>query len=290
MISIIVPCYNTPKKYLIKCLESIQNQTNQDFECIIVDDCSSSTTTSKFVKKWALNNPKFKLIKNKKNVGLGPTRNVGIKNATGEIIIFVDSDDYLAFNALQDIKDIFNKYSDIDFYWFSFYAVTPEKKYYFDESWPSLPSPTKANDFNLISRISKMAWLKAYKKDFLINNSIYFVEENLYSEDTFYNIACLSKANSFIVRNTKNYFYSAGVEGSITSNGFSVKKAEDLLRNFIKAYEFIKNDNSLLSNNYAMFFNYSFYKELQQFKILKGNKEFESVFNKSEEFLSSLKK
>ncbi len=135
-----------------------------------------------------------------------------------------------------------------------------------------------------------MAWLKAYKKDFLINNSIYFVEENLYSEDTFYNIACLSKANSFIVRNTKNYFYSAGVEGSITSNGFSVKKAEDLLRNFIKAYEFIKNDNSLLSNNYGMFFNYSFYKELQQFKILKGNKEFESVFNKSEEFLSSLKK
>ena len=240
MISIIVPCYNTPKNYLIKCLESIQNQTNQDFECIIVDDCSSSTTTTKFIKKWVLNNSKFKLIVNKKNMGLGPTRNIGIKNAMGEIILFVDSDDYLSFNALEDVKNIFDQYNDIDFYWFSFYAVTPEKQYYFDESWPNLSEPIKPDNFNLISRISKMAWLKAYKKKFLTNNSIYFIEEKLYSEDTFYNIACLSKCNKFIVKNTKNYFYCAGVPGSITSDGFSVKKAEDLLRNFVKAYEFIK--------------------------------------------------
>ncbi len=89
-VSIIVPTYNR-EKYVNRCLDSLINQTLKDIEIIIVDDGSTDNT------KNIINEYKDKRIKYiyKENTGIGETRNLGIENAIGEYISFVDIDDFL---------------------------------------------------------------------------------------------------------------------------------------------------------------------------------------------------
>ena len=79
-ISVIVAVYNT-EKYLKKCIESLLSQSYKNMEIIIVEDCSKDN--SKQVLEGYKNNPKIKIIYNKKNSGLSYSRNRGVKEATG---------------------------------------------------------------------------------------------------------------------------------------------------------------------------------------------------------------
>lgn len=97
-VSIITPCYNS-EKYLDETIKSVLNQTFTDWEWIIVDDCSKDNSTQ-IIKKHI--DPRIKLIENKKNLGVAESRNQGIKNASGNIIAFLDSDDLWAKNKLEE--------------------------------------------------------------------------------------------------------------------------------------------------------------------------------------------
>ena len=92
-VSIIVPIYNK-EKYIKKCIDSILNQTYSNIEAIVIND--GSTDNSDNIMK-SYNN---KIIKyySRKNHGIGATRNFGLKKATGDYIVFLDSDDYLSDN------------------------------------------------------------------------------------------------------------------------------------------------------------------------------------------------
>ena len=92
MISIIVPVYNV-EHYLNKCLNSIEKQSYQDYELIIVDD-GSTDNSSAICDTFAKSHPNAVVI-HQTNGGLSVARNVGIKSAKGEYLIFVDSDDFL---------------------------------------------------------------------------------------------------------------------------------------------------------------------------------------------------
>ena len=89
-VSLVVPIYNS-SKYLNKCIDSLVNQTLKDIEIILIND-GSTDKSEKIIKEY--NDKRIKYI-SKKNEGIGKTRNRGIKEATGEYIAFVDSDDYL---------------------------------------------------------------------------------------------------------------------------------------------------------------------------------------------------
>ena len=99
LISIIVPIYNV-EKYLRECLDSIQKQTYQNFECIMVND--GSTDNSKQIAEDFLSDSRFKLI-NQSNQGLSAARNTGIKhlNVNSSFVSFVDSDDYIRSTFLE---------------------------------------------------------------------------------------------------------------------------------------------------------------------------------------------
>ena len=106
-ISIIIPVYNV-EKYISQCLESAINQSLKDIEIIIVDDCGSDKSMD-IAKEYAKNDNRIKIIKNRQNMGLFLTRCEGIKSATGEYILNLDSDDFLdlraceiAYNATKD--------------------------------------------------------------------------------------------------------------------------------------------------------------------------------------------
>jgi len=99
LISIIVPIYNV-EDYLRECLDSIQKQTYQNFECIMVND--GSTDNSKQIAEEYLVDSRFKLI-NQSNQGLSAARNTGIKhlNVNSSFVSFVDSDDYIRSTFLE---------------------------------------------------------------------------------------------------------------------------------------------------------------------------------------------
>lgn len=94
-ISIIITLYNK-SKYILECVKSILNGTFKDIEIIVVEDCSTDNS-KEIIKKAIINNPNanIKLIENKKNVGAGMSRQIGIENASGEWISLIDADDYL---------------------------------------------------------------------------------------------------------------------------------------------------------------------------------------------------
>ena len=103
-VSVIVPVYNV-EKYLKKCLDSLVNQTLRDIEIIIVNDGSldnSQNIIDEYVKKYP------ELIKSfiKENGGQGSARNLGLDYATGDYISFVDSDDWLDLNALEEMYNL----------------------------------------------------------------------------------------------------------------------------------------------------------------------------------------
>lgn len=110
-ISVIIPVYNV-EKYLRRCLDSVLNQTFQDWEAICVND-GSPDNSAEILDEYAARDSRFKVI-NKKNGGLSDARNVGMTHARGEYILYLDSDDFIHpqtmeityFLATRDKSDI----------------------------------------------------------------------------------------------------------------------------------------------------------------------------------------
>ena len=100
LVSVIIPYYKKIN-YINKTLDSVLNQTYQNFEIILIYD-DVITTDLEIIKKNFKNNPKIKIIKNIKNYGAGISRNIGIQNSKGQIITFLDSDDIWLPNKLEN--------------------------------------------------------------------------------------------------------------------------------------------------------------------------------------------
>ena len=105
VISVIVPCYNQVQ-YLDECLQSVLDQTYQDWECIIVND-GSPDNTEQVAKKWVERDSRFKYFY-KENGGLSSARNFGIKKSEGDWIQFLDCDDYISNEKFEIIFNIPN--------------------------------------------------------------------------------------------------------------------------------------------------------------------------------------
>ena len=111
MVSIIIPVYNS-EKYLRKCFESIKNQTFKDLEIIVVNDGSTDNSLN-ICKEFGKEDKRVKII-SKKNEGLSSARNAGLEITNGDIITFLDSDDYLDKHYIQKSFDLMvSKNADI---------------------------------------------------------------------------------------------------------------------------------------------------------------------------------
>lgn len=97
-ISVITTVYNIEEQYLRNCINSILNQTFQDFELIIINDCSNEETVDIL---QSYDDERIRVINNDENVGCGMSRQIGIDNAVGEYTMFVDGDDYIENDCLE---------------------------------------------------------------------------------------------------------------------------------------------------------------------------------------------
>ena len=109
-ISVIIPIYNC-QKYLPECLQSLSNQSISDFETILVDD-GSSDSSLEICETYSLNKDKVKVIHTDNN-GVSIARNIGLKNAKGELVVFIDADDVLEYNYLEILSQTIEN-NDVD--------------------------------------------------------------------------------------------------------------------------------------------------------------------------------
>jgi teichuronic acid biosynthesis glycosyltransferase TuaG len=126
LISIIIPFYKK-KPFFSKTIKSVLNQSYKNFEIILIyDDISKHDL--KFVKKILLKIKKKKIIVNKKNLGVGRSRNIGIKMAKGNFIAFLDADDIWHKNKLKE-QLIFMKKNKTDFSYTNYLIIDENEKY-----------------------------------------------------------------------------------------------------------------------------------------------------------------
>jgi len=119
-LSIVIPVYNV-EKYIRNCLDSVIYEDIEDYEIIVVNDGSTDSSPA-ICDEYASRFPSLIKYISTENGGLGAARNNGLAIAKGEFVCFLDSDDYLCPNAVQEIMDMLQ--DDIDAYVFDMIPVT----------------------------------------------------------------------------------------------------------------------------------------------------------------------
>ena len=171
-ISVVLPVYNVAN-YLRKCLDSLVNQTFEDFEVICVNDGSTDLSLG-ILEGYALSDSRFKII-SQENKGLSGARNTGIQHVQGKYVLFVDSDDWLEENALEELYNHVKGFdSDITMFKFRYYNEDTNE---FSENQNSkleiIPESLTTSNFNyndvldILFKISHAPFNKLYKKSFL---------------------------------------------------------------------------------------------------------------------------
>ena len=104
-ISVIVPIYNVEQRLLGACLDSVVKQTlrRQEYEIILVDDCSTEKDTITVVDAFTKATPNMKLVRHAENLGLNESCHSGVKAASGDYVFFVDGDDMLTRDAIENL-------------------------------------------------------------------------------------------------------------------------------------------------------------------------------------------
>ena len=211
LVSIIVPVYNV-EKYISKCLESLVHQTYGNLEIIVVND-GSIDNSEKVIRDFMKQDKRIYYYK-KKNGGLSSARNFGLNKATGEYVLFVDSDDYIRLNTIQILIDNIKNYDIICFN----YVVVFENeqhdyipKYYLRESALSNYILTQPS-----------ACTKMYKRDLFLANNLLF-DEGIHYEDLALipSLACLTDRIIFI--NHCLYYYVIRKDSIMHHKKFSNK-------------------------------------------------------------------
>ena len=208
-VSIIIPVYNV-EKYLVRCLESCVRQTLQDIEIIAVDDCSTDNSRN-ILRDYEEKFNNFSVVYLEKNIRQGGARNVGIRMARGEYLLFLDSDDWIEPNTCEllyeaaDGADMVgaNHYISTD---------TTDKK---TELQYKNSDVGRMNHDKLLkyTRTCGFFWSRIYSKEFLMKNNIFF-PEGIYYEDAYFNFFTALYSEK-IVKIEECFYHYYQREGSV---------------------------------------------------------------------------
>lgn len=221
-ISVIVPVYKS-EKYLDRCVQSILNQTYQDFELILVDD-GSPDNSPLLCDKWAENDSRVYVI-HKENGGASSARNAGLKIAKGNWIAFADSDDWLDRTALKTLYDLANQYNVP-------MAIGGMRvvQEYTDAQTVAKQETVVLSRADLMSRFFRLkgepdthsVCATLIRRDIL--EAYHFIEGKM-NEDVEACYYLARKCEGAVYTNKPVYFYFKNVEG-VTNSGFSKKKLD----------------------------------------------------------------
>lgn len=224
-VSIIIPVYNV-EDYLEKALSSACNQTLKDIEIICIDDCSTDSSL-KILEDFAQKDSRIKIIQLKENYNQGYARNIGISEAQGEYLMFLDSDDWLAENACEKAYKHINS-CNVDIVSFNNYIYFEKENKYKIKDYENKP----------IFSIG-LIWRYIYNTNFVKNNNIQFGNMHYCEDNVFYiKSLMLSKKMSFI-KEPLYYYRKRANASSTTDSGkyyFEAIKAKNECYKIAKSY------------------------------------------------------
>lgn len=218
-ISIVVAVYNA-EKTLKKCVDSLLNQTYNNIEIILVNDCSKDNSLD-ICKEYSKTSDNVKVISNDRNSGVSDTRNNGIDNSTGEYICFVDSDDYVESNYIEVLYYYYQKYNTVPICGFVYhdeYNHAKPVKYSWsgDEGLVSL-----GEAFKLKSELYLTAlWNKLFDRKLIVDRNIRFDTNVSVGEDLRFSVDYFIKNNvdKICVLSEPLYHYMKLTDNSLMSN------------------------------------------------------------------------
>lgn len=247
-LSIIIPAYNV-EKYIEITLKSLINQTEKQFEVIIIDD-GSTDNTLKIVNNIMAENQliNYKIIR-QENGGVSLARNRGLNEASGKYVMFLDGDDYVADNLVETVYEYINKQA-YDVICWGYNLVTEDKKTmqkYFAKYNFELEKMTGIEALNKLinnKRLSIWTGSAVYRRKFLSEHRFKYTEGCISGEDLEFTYKVLSQAHDIMFVN-KILSYYVQRRGSITKS-YNIKKL-DAVYAMKRAYEYINSiDNNEL--------------------------------------------
>lgn len=281
-VSVIVPVYNS-EKYLKKCMDSLVNQTLKDIQIIVINDGSqdnSKDILDMYLKKYS---KKLKVISTKNN-GIGMARNLGLKHAKGDYVFFVDSDDYIAQDALEIMYNTaINKNSDLVIC--DMYRVFNDVDVKKSESIIFSDGSLKENQTQLIT-IPLGPCGKLFSREIL---TIGFAE-NLKYEDVPFVVNALNNSKKTVKQNSFLYYYVIHSNSETTSMDkrvFDILKILAMTNNLFKESKYIKDELEYL--NVQLLSRYNLQQKYQKNKSL-SEKFLNDSFSYLNEFFPNWKK
>jgi succinoglycan biosynthesis protein ExoO len=238
-VSIIIPAYNT-ENFIKRCIDSVLNQSYQNFEIIIVDDCSTDNGMD-IVRQFE--DPRIRVYLNKKNCGPSFSRNRGIRLAKGSYIAILDSDDWWDKDRLKIMIDfVVRKNADMVFDNLLYIRENESAPWtnYFEFKKMTINFPVQITPQYFVD--NDLGILKAViRKELLMKNQIFYDESVKYGEDFLFYLD--------IITNTENvwllpeaYYYYLSREGSL------VKSIYQLAIQCIKSTDKIMENPSIANN------------------------------------------
>lgn len=236
LVSVIVPAYNAGK-YLGFCLDTVIAQTHKNLEIIVVDD-GSTDNTGKICDEYANKDSRIRVI-HQENHGVAFTRNVGLDNATGEYIAFIDSDDYVKSNYIEVLLETCTENcSNITIC----KSIDTYKRELFD-----LPVSYNARTYESMFLLQNISYLDVCYEvviSMIFHKSVFDnlrFPVGLIYEDSYIYYDLIKNAGKITFIDTVLYYYYLSFN-SIMRSDFSVKKY-DILTSYEKKLEVLKRNN-----------------------------------------------
>lgn len=289
-VSIIMPVYNK-EKYLEKSIKSILNQTYKNFELIIIND-GSTDNSSCICHKFAQEDSRIKVIDIENN-GVSNARNIGIKNANGQYIQFIDADDYITNNMLENLVNLARIYNP-DVIVNGIEKVN-EKNEFIGKIVPIFNGMTNIDKFmESFAKVQKQTGIYGYvhnkfiRKSIIDNNNLLFDKNIWLAEDLDFCLDLYRNISSIYFCKDIYYYYLQEAENSSTTSN----KKHDYLQQgeiILKEKEMLDYKNALNNNNLEIAnsvitnflmsyihqqFNYKYHQFIKDLDVITNNYKF----------------
>ncbi|HFU4360657.1 TPA: glycosyltransferase [Streptococcus suis] len=239
LVSIIIPIYNV-ENYLEQCIISVVHQTYKNLEIILVND-GSPDNSFEICKQWKRKDSRIKLI-NKDNGGLSDARNCGLRVASGELVLFVDSDDWISINMVENMVNKMIQ-NDVDLVVCDFIRAFPDGFMEKNNKQDFPPKVVSVEEFLKLVLEDKVltnhAWRRLYKKKYIPKDVF---PKNRNFEDIFSTPKFVENMSKVLIVNDAYYFYR--VNDSSIVNNLNYKNVKD-------HFDAILMSNSIVMNSYS---------------------------------------
>lgn len=211
-LSLVIPVYNVAP-YIERCIKSVMKQTLDHFECILVDDASpddSIVRCERMISDYH-GNIRFRILHHTHNRGLSAARNTGTEAATGDYLLYVDSDDLISDDCVEKLMAPVQKDSTIEMVVGELMRFSDTGPFGFPSSWRQKEDiVSKESVRNLYVDAKRhfppAAWNKLVRKDFLIQNNLLFKEGQIF-EDSLWTFFVMKHLTHLFLVPDVTYFY-----------------------------------------------------------------------------------